>query len=334
MQSVDKLDYQTCLDIARRLDATKKSGLSEVAIDAIADYVYRKGEQDLYSLNKLIETLIESSQKEEIEPSDLDKPIELISMFLTDQIMTWIEDIREEIFQSRIAPFPSIEEASVWYEEQKKVEREMARRKPKSKYPFLEYENRKKRGDLPPADLCGVRAHEITEATGLEYWSVIYCILANTNPVLRKVEVHIPIVPIESHRLPSGVRLINRTVSLKIRAPLSFGELYELHQHIRRQLGIRRSKSLNKRHLELYQVVKQKGIPPKVKGTVAFWESVRKEWNNGHANAPYNHWKCVKMAYDRFERKLTGQYLVSEEEYNRQIDEILIAAGLGAHVEK
>jgi hypothetical protein len=55
-------------------------------------------------------------------------------------------------------------------------------------------------------------------------------------------------------------------------------------------------------------MVKRRGSMPNRKGTVAFWRSVMKEWNDLPRQDKYNRWQDVKGAYERiiaqFERRI------------------------------
>ena len=56
-------------------------------------------------------------------------------------------------------------------------------------------------------------------------------------------------------------------------------------------------------------MVQKRGGPPKGKGTVAFWESVRNEWNDLHPEHKYQNSKRVKIIYQRVIRNLKGRLI-------------------------
>jgi uncharacterized protein YdcH (DUF465 family) len=147
---------------------------------------------------------------------------------------------------------------------------------------------------------------KINVVTGFTMKSVRAYILADTLPVLPTFTFGIHT---ETHSLPDGTSLVNRSARVRIRGELTFEDLRSLYRGIRRELGIKRSKRPTTKHLQLYEMVQQKGDIPSGKGTVAFWESVMKEWNNLPKQDKYNTWKGVKMAYERivaqFERRIT-----------------------------
>jgi len=147
---------------------------------------------------------------------------------------------------------------------------------------------------------------EIDKVTGFTWKSLEMYILMDALPVLPAFTVGIVR---ETHSLPSGTSLQNRFASVTIRGDLTFQDLRSLYRSIRRELGIKRSKRLTKKHLQLYEMVKKKGSIPDRVGTVAFWKSVMKEWNALHRKDKYKTWKGVKLAYERIiaqvERRMT-----------------------------
>jgi hypothetical protein len=121
-------------------------------------------------------------------------------------------------------------------------------------------------------------------------------VLADASPVLPPFTLGISK---ETHSLPSGTSVINRFARVTIRGDLTFYDLRSLYRSIRRELGITRSKRPTIKHLQLYEMVRRRGSIPRQKGTVAFWESVMKEWNDFHRQDKYKTWKGVKLAYER-----------------------------------
>jgi len=56
-------------------------------------------------------------------------------------------------------------------------------------------------------------------------------------------------------------------------------------------------------------MIRKRGDIPSREGTVKFWVSVMKEWNDLHPQDKYKTWKGIKIAYDRIiarlERRVT-----------------------------
>ena len=152
----------------------------------------------------------------------------------------------------------------------------------------------------------GEQALEIYKATGFTYASVEMYILADASPVLPTFTVRILR---ETHSLPSGASILNRFARVTIRGELTFEDLRSLYRSIRRELGIKRSKHPTAKHLQLYNMIRKRGDIPSREGTVKFWVSVMKEWNDLHPQDKYKTWKGVKLAYERiiaqFERRIT-----------------------------
>jgi len=149
---------------------------------------------------------------------------------------------------------------------------------------------------------------EVCKKTGFTYKSAEMHILADTSPVLPPFTFGIVR---ETHSLPSGTSLQNRFASVTIRGDLTFEDLRSLYRSIRRELGIKHSKRLTKKHLQLYEMVTKRGSIPNGAGTVAFWTSVMKDWNVLHRQDKYKTWKGVKLAYERIidqvERRMTKE---------------------------
>ncbi len=147
---------------------------------------------------------------------------------------------------------------------------------------------------------------EIVKVTGFTVKSVKMYILADASPVLPPFTFGILR---ETHSLPSGISLLNRFARVTIRGELTFEDLRSLYRGIRRELGIKRSKRPTTKHLQLYEMIRRRGDIPSRKGTVAFWKSIMKEWNDLHRQDKYKTWKGVKSAYERiiaqFERRIT-----------------------------
>jgi len=319
VQSVDKLDYAVCLEAISQLGVVKRENLSEELIGTLASFASGMERLDLPVLERIIEALVSNPSKEEVKPSDLSPSVKLTSEFLTSQITPWVEDIRQELFNSRSAPFSTFEEASKWFKEagkefrqkfkgdtetkvETKAEGKPERRTLKEQYPFLAYGIRERSSNYPPYLICLFRADEIAHVAGFDTASMLYYILADVSPVSTKVQTY---VKEGVHSLPSGVDLIDRLATVEIRGELTFKELQCLYQQIRQELRIKRTKTLNEKHLELYQLVQERGGPVKGKGSVDFWSSVKQDWHNEGCTT----WKGAKIAYDRLIKKLTSEYL-------------------------
>lgn len=288
-----------------------------MALEVLGDSVQSKR----YTVPDIIETvgrLVSVLERMEVAKPEQDevpaKP-SVTSEFLSDLITPWIEDIRQEIFNTRVIPFRT-KEALNWMKQEQvdmknwrdEVEREIEKLPKWMRgwpFNFLNKPNLEKR---PLLVLLYDRAEEVAKVTGFNHFSVMSHIILGAPLTLNKVDTK---AKKEIHKLPSGAELVNRFVTMQIRGELTFDELRHLYQQIRQDLGVKRSKALKEKHLELYQIVRRKGGAPKGKGTVAFWESVRKDMNEKNPTGnPYTTWKGVKRAYDLLWNKLRSQYLV------------------------
>lgn len=156
---------------------------------------------------------------------------------------------------------------------------------------------------------------DIVKVTGFTMESVKMCILADASPVLPPFTFGIHR---ETHSLPSGISLLNRFARVTIRGELTFDDLRSLYRGIRRELGIKRSKRPTTKHSQLYEMVQQKGAIPSGKGTVAFWRSVMKEWNDLHKQDKYNRWQDVKGAYERIIARFERRIITKEAQKNER----------------
>jgi hypothetical protein len=161
---------------------------------------------------------------------------------------------------------------------------------------------------------------EIVKVTGFTAKSVKMYILVDASPVLPPFTFGILR---ETHLLPSGISLLNRFARVTIRGDLTFENLRSLYRSIRRELGIKRSKRPTTKHLQLYEMVRRRGGIPSQRGTVAFWESVMKEWNDLHRQDKYKTWKGVKLAYERIiaqlERRITTKEANHERTHSQEV---------------
>ena len=154
---------------------------------------------------------------------------------------------------------------------------------------------------------------KVCEATGFTVASVIMHILANASLVLPPLSYGITD---RTYSLPSNSSIRKRFATITIRSDVTFEELRSAYRSIRRELGITRSKSHTTEHLQLYQIVRERGSIPSGKGTVAFWKSVMQEWNKRYPKAKYTTWKGVKVAYDRLCKKMGDRFQGISSEHN------------------
>ncbi|MFC2023025.1 hypothetical protein ACFLTL_02590 [Chloroflexota bacterium] len=156
---------------------------------------------------------------------------------------------------------------------------------------------------------------KISKVTGFTNMSIMKHILVGEPLILPPLTLDIVREPYE---VPWGNTIVNSYAKLIIRSDLTFKEMRSAYQKVRKELGLQRLKQYEDRHLYLYQLVHERGGPPIKKGTVAFWESIRKEWNKRypklhHPGWQYTTWKGVKYAYDRLIRKVKKQIMLEQQ---------------------
>ena len=233
--------------------------------------------------------------------------------FLVDKITPWVEDVRQDLFYSREAPFKTAMEASEWLTDVIAKEIEVIEANSRGtmnswtnfllrNHPSVYYYKLHKEHGAPLPNIFLVRwAEEIAKATGFNNADVELYILTGTNPTLQRMEEKI-------HEVPLGEDWISRFVTVTIRGEISYKEFFDLYQRVRDKLRIRRSKPLNEKHLQLYCLVKLKGGPVCGKGAVAFWESINQEWHNPASKT----WKGAKVAYVRLGKRLNERFLTEK----------------------
>lgn len=321
------LSYEECLKIVRGLEATKKYGLDgNPIVERIAKLMHEKVIKDLPLLDTLLECYGESISANKVaRPMRIN--LDVVSEYLIDQITPWVKALRKRFFGSVIAPFANVEDVLHWYEKaledaDKKISEDEDRLR--RQVPFFDaYDDYRRHlpkrtiltsESLPPKILKKVpkpmllreKAEDIAAVTGFNSTWITMFILMDIKPIMPRFEWKLNEA---RYKLPSGSELGNRFVTLTIRSELTFQELYALYHNIRHEMGVKRLKGFNERHLELYVIVRdlrQKGNQRL--STVAFWQSVRNEWNTKHPDHTYGTWKGVKIAYDRLQKKLITRY--------------------------
>ena len=147
-------------------------------------------------------------------------------------------------------------------------------------------------------------ARAMTRATGFIQSSLVQFVLTGTQPMLPRF---IATGHWEYQALPSGEVMQPMRIDVEIRSKdLTFNELHQIYNGYRSLLPLKKSKKLNKRHLDVYQLVREMGSPPN-KAIVVFWKSVRQRWNElheGQKDKQYSTWKGIQKAYSRSIEKL------------------------------
>lgn len=373
------LDYQTARELITGLEAFRGHDPEEYhhLIEPLTKFVFNNSFYKLPDVNELAKAIVTVKA----ETTAVDEEPSITAQLVASQIKPWIEDIRQKLFHSKSAPFASLEDAEIWWNEAEKKTDEWLKRVDEwrgktdewlkrrdewhtrwqamlKKYPLIKEgigtwaalhkegipvelpteEERQQLDEInqhvesldagePPEQDEQIKIYEallddileIVKVTGFRFKSVKMCILADASPVLPNFTFGIIR---EAHQLPSGISILNRYARVTVRGDLTFEDLRSLYRNIRRELGIKRSKGPTKKHLQLYEMVKRRGSIPHKKGTVTFWRSVMKEWNNLHRQDKYKTWKGVKLAYDRIiaqlERRIATKEIPNERPHNKE----------------
>ena len=356
MQSVDKMDITISPEYAENLEAIKEARRQgqdvEYAVKVLADYISSWGRTGP-GLNDIARSLLAnppSAKENETVVTKLTPDSLLTSDYLAYLLNPAIKIIRKQIFGLDGPLFKKYDEAIKWLEGQEASEGECEFPKGKRHqlYEVLESGNKKllQQRDLSPLSLFLPHAasgrpryihprkgsalsqvirvaNEVSAQIGLTPISVAMYIIADIKPVLPAYSCGgteaLVILPAEDGKTELGRRHLNITIN----SELSFNELLALYKSVRGFLGVTKSKTLSNKHLELYQIVQRHGSPPKGKGSVAFWNSVKEEWNEKHQGDDiYKSWKGIKIAYERIIKKLKSRFQVSSVNANASKEEV------------
>ncbi len=269
----------------------------------------------------------------EISPQDL-----VSSDFLIHEIKGWVENIREELFGAPEPPFPDdLNSALSWIETTARndsaqnnsqavssgSESKQFADQQKESVPFLRRDifvpskNSVKSLYVQPGTLLYNLSRKIdiiTGATGFARHALTVFLLTGLEPILPRVSISLNLGRVE---LPENYKqnnspkktLAKRSLKIEIHtADLSPKELKTIYDQYRRELKVRKTKSLSNEQVKLYYLVRNKGGPPQ-KGSKAFWQEIRAEWNSSPANKPYQSWEGVYQRYKIIERKMENLFI-------------------------
>jgi len=287
------MDYAEFLRLVESLDIVRQLGPDHRVVEAVARFAYdfsrrrppfeERGSIGLESLGHLIEGLLAFSSEEEADSGEPKPAVRLASEFLIKQIDPWVEGIRQELFGSKDVPFATPEEGAAWFRE-------------------LDDSDDRKTSTVR-------QIIDVSDSTGFTQGALLKYIVAGIRPVLSEPDIF---VMRERHRLPSGTSLARPFITVEIYREPTFNDLLSIYQTLKQRLETKSSRTYSAKHLELYQMVQRRGGEPQRKGTVAFWESIQKEWNEKHPDEQYTTWKGPKVTYDRLCEKLREQYRIEE----------------------
>ncbi len=309
------MQYEICLEMASKLEVIKERHLQDSPIvKRLADLIHKYNVLDLEHLNELAQSLIVAGSGRKEEPSFELSPESLLrTELLSEDLAPWVRSLRKRLFGKVEAPFDSYDSAVNWVKEYD-AEKKAVPTGPNS---FSVSARRNIRYSEPdgtdtiqfalinsPLEKIIFASQKLTKQLeiGLDWNSLVFYVLADIPPFIPPLKVNI-----SSYRgsLPSGREVKYRKATVEIREGFNLAYLRWLYEVLRREMGLKKKKGFNARHLELYRLVKQRGGEPQAKGTiVSFWKSVMDEWNTSHTKNRYESWKGVKKAYERVISKL------------------------------
>ncbi len=249
------------------------------------------------------------------------------SDYVISKISHWVAKVREELFDSTEPPFYDDHENAVrWVEDTAKLDGENENASQgKESLPFLKseiylpYQNSVKPIWVQPGSLLyhlGKKALSISQATGFRKHAVTIYILTGLEPVFPRVTMQInygrAVLP-QDNPDADTINKEKLTISSKslcvniYAADLSPGELKEIYDGYRRELKLNKMKSLSEDQVKLFYLVHNAGGPPKY-GSKAFWNEIKKQWNNIHGNKPYKSWEGVYQRYKIVVQKMDSLY--------------------------
>jgi len=300
--------------------------------------------QDIFWLAKRIHI---NSLKEEDDLLSMENDLELSlqdlvsSDFLVNKIEYWVKQVREEFLGAPEPPFyDDLESALSWVETTARLDMESSNpvavstkklinqiaEQEKTIVPFMMRDiliptkNGIKVLWVQPGTLLynlSRKIKSISKATGFTRTALNVYILTGLEPVLPRVTTNLSIGQAElpsrnDHTDRDKQSLSRKSIKIEIHtADLSPKELKKIYDQYRQELNIRKSKTLSEEQVKLFYFVQDKGGPPQ-KGSKAFWENIKKEWNSKSANKTYASWEGIYQRYKVVERKMEGLFIKNE----------------------
>ena len=270
--------------------------------------------------------LFKPESKDESYPLSITSGNMLDSEILIEKITPYIEDVRKQIFGTKL-PFDTIKKAVQWIEQkakeplppvtEKKIQRfekafskvvDLFLKNPfpctisSPQYPILKYPGEKAVQKVPAInpDLLRIKeaVDKLVPATSFMPHAITAFLLTGIAPIIPRVIMREKRI---NQKIPLNSECQRFSLSLEINArDLTFKELKTIYDRIQERLHIKKKKRLNQKHEKLYQIVKRCGGPPE-KDKVAFWKKIAKDCG-------YGGWRQAKIAYKRLNAKLMSGF--------------------------
>lgn len=225
--------------------------------------------------------------------------------FLAELIRPRIKAIRKGYFDSEEPPFASLKEAIEWYGP---IKAQLIRQT--YDMAVLGYRERDLEYVSEAADRWWYDVEKpllaLSRGTGIEQESLVFYVLADIKPLAVPYEITMP-----GKEYCKGRRRCYY-VNIKVNTELGFDDLFAIYRTVKEALGVKRGRRFDEQHLELYDLVQDRGGPI-AKGAVNFWKSILQEWDFRHPG-DYKEWRSIRRAYDRLSKKLNAQYQIADNQ--------------------
>jgi hypothetical protein len=301
------MEYDLAIDIVKNLESIKKYDIKDgLVLNTLANVVQKYDVKDLRMLNDLVEPLLAISKSESQKETLFLSPESLLQADIFEKgLIPWVSELRKEVFGKGEIPFSNRDSYIDWLKTYSKTQKqaleylkERYRTKPEGTTVNLAnsfIEGMHFTEDTPPG-LIGKRVSEQAEEMGIEEKSLLMHVLLGTKIICPRWKLSFEFgggcLPV------SNLEFRLERINISYNRQLNSEDVSEIFKEISGGIVYRKSKKINKKHLELYRLVNQKNVPVK-KGVVAFWKQIMHDWNFHHPGAQYGTWKGVKMAYDR-----------------------------------
>jgi hypothetical protein len=254
------------------------------------------------------------------------------------RLRPWAKALRQERFKCDEAPFEIIDKAADWIEEEtetnrinweerhgkrrEEIEKEINRLasehrieiRAEAKYVPYQREDSEyvRRALLTPGTFLMKLTREsenMAGVTGLRQDTLVAYILVGLKPVRPRMWAT---QTDRETELPGGERLVRRWETVTFyAADLTYDEVRAMYNAIKGYVGGEGAKKkgrkarVAKADLELLDLVKERGGPPRKRGAkTKFWETVREEWNSKPDVKPYRTSRGLSNRYERLSERL------------------------------
>lgn len=286
------------LELVSRLENVGKYNLRNGPVEAILyDFARKYDIKDGKMLNDLAERLATfGAGRSQGTPIELTPQTLVDAEILKEELAPLIREIRSKVFHAEEAPFGDRTSAMKWLSSHSlNAEQIQSIEKAKDHTHYFQVIEGKLFVETTPPAILAKLTEEIADGTSVSHSSLIMHILANTGLICPSFKLK---TSASSKQLPSGSEVVMKTIEIAFQDTLSYRDMGRVYRYVKSDFGLRRSRKVKKEHLELFLLVRERGIPQETSKTT-FWTDIMEEWNRKHLKHKYNTWKAVNMAYNR-----------------------------------